>query len=233
MAQAKLGPRLSILLLCINICFLTSLGLAAFYYRLLPSSLLSVLVYIIFWALLFASAVDFFDSRSYGKLSGRKFLVLAFAVVLISALLTHSVWAIVTPRWSFIVSTDKAIYRPGEAVAITVYLKNNGLISHSFKSALRNPVFVSVEYQYSPSIPFLHQVYYSPLNRTITAFAVEPGETLERSFLWNQTDIYDPEQEIEQGIYWIHALVPGESASTTFGSGNIFSDWTSINITST
>ena len=233
MTQAKIGSRLSILLFCINIFFLTSLGLASFYYGLLPSSFLLILVYVIIWALLFASAVDFFDARSDGKLSGRKFLIIAFGIVLISALFTHSVWAVVTPRWSFVVSTDKTTYRPGEPVAITVYLKNNGMISHSFKSALGNPVFISVEYQYSPSIPFLHQVYYSPFNRTITAFAVEPDKTLERSFLWNQTDIYSPEQEIEQGLYWIQALIPGESASTTFWSGSIFSDWTSINITST
>jgi len=232
MAQAKFGPRLQILLFCINIFFLTSLGLAAFYYGLLPSSFLLVLVYIIIWALLFASAVDFFDNRSYGRLSGRKFLVLAFGVVLVSALFTHSVWAIITPRWSFVVSTDKTTYRPGEPLSITVSLKNNGLISHSFKSALSNPIFVSVEYQYSPSIPFLHQVYYSPFSETVAAFVVEPGEILERSFLWNQTDIYNPEQEIEQGLYWIHALIPRETAET-IGFDNIFSAWTSINITST
>lgn len=232
MAQAKLGPRLSILLLCINIFFLTGLGLAAFFYRLLPSSPLLVLVYIIIWALLFASAVDFFDSRSDGKLSGRKFLILAFGVVLISALSTHSVWAIVTPRWSFNVSTDKATYRSGETVTITVSLKNNGLIPHSFKSALSNPVFVSVEYEYSPSSPFLHQVYYSPFSRAITTFIVEPGEILEGIFLWNQTDIYNPEEEMEQGTYWVHALIPGENAGVAFGSGNIFSAWTTMNITS-
>ena len=216
-----------------NIFFLTSLGLAAFYYGMLPSSFLFILVYIIIWALLFASAVDFFDGRSSGKLSGRKFFILAFGVVLISVLFTHSVWAIVTPRWSFIVSTNKATYTRGELVTITVSLQNNGLISHSFKSALSDPVFVSIEYQYSPGIPFLHQVYYSPFSRAITAFTVEPGEIFERSFLWNQTDIYNPEEEVEQGTYWVHALIPGENAGVAFGSGNIFSAWTTMNITST
>jgi len=232
MSQAKFGPRLHILLFCINIFFLASLGLAAFYYGLLPSSFPLLLVYVIIWALLFASAVDFFDSRTDGKLSGRKFLILACGVVLVSALFTHSVWAVVTPRWSFVVSTDKTMYRPSEPLSITVSLKNNGLIPHSFKSALSNPIFVSIEYQYSPSIPFFHQVYYSPFDETVTAFVVEPEETLERSFSWNQTDIHNPEQEIEQGLYWIHALIPGETAET-IGFDYIFSAWTSINITST
>jgi hypothetical protein len=207
------------------------MGFAAFYYGLLPSSFPLLLVYVIIWALLFALAVDFFDSRSDGKLSGKKFLILACGVVLVSALFTHSVWAVVTPRWSFVVSTDKTMYRPGEPLAITVSLKNNGLISHSFKSALSNPVFISIEYQYSPNIPFLHQVYYSPFSEAVTAFAVEPGETLERSFSWNQTDIYSPEQEIEQGRYWIHAAIPRETAET-IGFDNIFSAWTTLNITS-
>jgi len=229
MAQAKSGPRLSTVLFCIAVFSLTGIGLAVFHYRMLALPFLFIFVYITAWALLFGFAVDSLSGK--GKPSGKKVLTLTVGVMLTSALFTHSIWTITTPKWSFSVSTDRATYRLGEDVIIITSLRNMGFISHSFGSASSSPVVVGVEYQYSENPAGRYMVWYSPISRSVTGFAVGPGETLERSFLWNQTNIYHPEERIREGTYWIHALIPKDS-SETIGFDNLFSAWTTMNITS-
>jgi hypothetical protein len=234
MAQVKSGTRLYTLLFCIAVFFLTSVGLAVLSYGMLPASFffIFILVYVTAWALLFASAVDFLDGK--GKFSGKKAFVLAFGVMLVSALFTHLVWTITTPKWSFSVSTDRSTYRLGEPVTITASLRNLGFITHSFRSASSNPVVVSVEYQ-STANSMSYQVWYSSISRSATEFSAGPGETLERNFSWNQTNTVNPglwNQTYMPGTYWVLAFVPKDTAQT-FGFDNFFFARTNMNITST
>lgn len=159
-----------------------------------------------------------------GKLSEKRILLLAFCVIIIATAVTSSVWTVITPKWSFAVATDKSSYRFGEDVKITVSLKNLGLFIHSFKSALSDPVLVSVASKRHS------QVWYSPYHRSITEFSIGPKESLERNFIWNQTNIHSPEKEIGPGIYYIKAFIPSERAD--IGWDDLFRAWTSINITS-
>lgn len=236
MAQPKLGPKLFILLFCIAIFLLTSMGLAVYQYGMLVEpSFLFTLAYMIAWALLLALTVDLFGGKGGSKLSGMRILILTLGVMLLSTLFTHVVWTITAPKWSFSVSADGATYRPGETVTIKASLSNMGMTPHSFISASNNPVVIRVEYQYTANPTQRFEVYYSSLSIDITRFTVEAGETLERNFLWNQTDIYRPEQEIGQGTYWIQAFIPRDNAETFghIGLDALFSAWTSINITLT
>lgn len=238
MAQRKLRPRFYTVLFFVAVFFLTSVGLAALHYNMLPSSLLIVLFYLMAWALLFALAVDFFGGKD--KFSGKKILVLIFGVMLVSTLFTHLVWTIITPRWSFSVSTDKSVYELGETVTITASLMNMGFITHSFKSASDKPIYVIVEYlearYYGYEVwytPLGYDIWEDPRERNVTEFSVGPNETLERNFSWNQTNtsiVHHWNQTYMPGTYRISAYIPRDTAGTP--SDNIFSAWTRMNITS-
>ena len=214
MAQTKHVSRLYTLLFCIAVFFLTSVGLAVFAYEIFPFYLgLIAFIYLVAWVMLFAFAVDFF--RGKGNISGKKILVLTFGVMLASAVFTHSVWTIVTPSWSFSVSTDKSTYRLGELVIITASLRNTGFITHSFKSASSSPVVIGVEYRGVLGYPMGYQVYFSSVNESVTEFWLGPTETLEKSFSWNQTNTVIPKfwnyQTYMPGIYSISALIPKDT----------------------
>jgi len=205
---------------------LTAVGLAFLYYEVLVPPFLFVFAYLVSWILVFGFAFDFFIIGA--KLSKKKFLLLIFGVIIISITVTHSVWTIVTPRWSFSVTTDKNTYRLGENVTITATLRNHGLIAHSFKSSISDPVVIHVRAY------MITSVWYTPFNYEITEFTVFPNQPLERTFVWNQTKSVNIEfgKEIEPGTYYIGAHIPG-SSSEPFIDYEIFRAWTSINITST
>jgi hypothetical protein len=165
-------------------------------------------------------------------LSKKKFLLLTFGVIIISITATHSVWAIVTPRWSFSVTTDKNTYRLGEEVKITVSLKNLGFVTHSFKSRVIEPVFIIIEYEYTDhTIP----VWCSSVHEIITGFSIKPNQSLERNFVWNQTKSVNIEfgEEIEPGGYYIKTFIPSADSTMPITVDNLFWAWASINITST
>jgi hypothetical protein len=65
-------------------------------------------------------------------------------VVVIGLVAPYSVWAIIIPRWSFSIITDKSTYELGEPVQIKVTLQNVGSITHSFTSAVSNPLVVQI-----------------------------------------------------------------------------------------
>lgn len=216
--------RFYTLLFSVTIFILTAVGLVIAYTGPPILRLLLILAYVFACPFVYTFAVDFLIGD--GKLSGKKVLLLTFSVMIIAVTVTHSVWTIVTPRWSFSVSTDKSTYRLGEAVQITVSLENLGFITHSFKSSLSDPVVISIETYW------LTQVWYSPYHYNITEFTVPPHQSLERTFIWNQTNIHFPEEEIEPGTYGIEAFIPS-SSSEIVDSDKLFWAWTSINITST
>ncbi len=214
--------RLYILLFCVAIFSLTAIGLVIVYMATPFGRLLLLAPYTGAWALVWALAVDFLIGD--GKLNRKKVLLLAFGVMVISATVTHSVKTVVTPNWSFSVSTNKSTYILGEDVKITVSLENLGFITHSFKSAFSDPVQILIMCTH-------RNVWYSPYHDKITEFTVPPHQSLEWTFIWNQTNKNYPEQEIEPGTYSIRAIIGSVTSDRPFFNP-IFSDWTSINITS-
>lgn len=167
-------------------------------------------------------------------MSKKRFVVLVFSLVLAVIVAAYSVWAVITPKWSFSVTTNRTAYGLGENVEIIVSLKNMGFITHAFKSRISNPVVVSIEYQHTENPTSRIQVWFSPFQEDITEFSVGPNFSLDRHFVWNQTksvNIWIGEG-IELGIYWIQAFIPEYSSDMPIGVDNIFWAWTSINITS-
>jgi hypothetical protein len=225
MAQ-KTKFRLYALLFCVTVFIINALGLAFFWYKMLVPPFWFGFIYPIAYILLIVFAHDFFIVDS--KLSRKKSLLLVLGVLAISSIVTHSVWAIVTPRWSFSVTTDKNTYRLGENVTITATLRNHGLIAHSFKSSISDPVVIHIRAY------MLTSIWYTPRHYNLTEFTVFPNQPLERTFVWNQTKSVNIEfgKEIEPGTYYIGAHIPGPSSEPFIGY-EIFRAWTSINITST
>jgi len=205
---------------------MVTIGLAFLAYEIWVPPFWFTFAYFVAWILVFGFGFDYFVIRA--KFSRKKALLITFGIIIMSITVTHSVWAIITPRWSFSVTTDKNTYRLGENVTITATLRNHGLIAHSFKSSISDPVVIHVRAY------MITSVWYTPFNYEITEFTVFPNQPLERTFVWNQTKSVNIEfgKEIEPGTYYIGAHIPG-SSSEPFIDYEIFRAWTSINITST
>jgi len=154
------------------------------------------------------------------RLSANKIVALILSAVILWVTVTY----LVSPRWSFSVTTDKTAYRFGENVFITVFLENVGLLTQSFESSISDPVVVSIQKEGS-------QVWYSQFHFNTTHFSLGSREKIERNFVWNQSSIYSW-VGIEPGAYYVIAFIPkGELISD-------ISDWlfrasTTIDITST
>lgn len=216
--------RLYILLFSSAIFLLTAIGLVVLYIGKTVLTFWFIFAFLIALPCVFVFFVQplFTGER---KLSGKKIVLLTLVVTLMGVVVTHSVWTIVTPRWSFSVTTDKFTYILGENVKITVSLRNIGFIAHSFKSSLSDPVVVSIETHE------VMQVWYSPYHLNITEFKIPAQQSLERAFIWNQTNIHLPEKGIEPNKYYIVAFIPAATSNDRFWN-RIFSAETSINITS-
>lgn len=210
---------------------LTALGLAIVYSGEKVLGFWSIFAYIIALSCTYAFLVQPLLAGER-KLSGKKIVLLTFSVTMLGAIVTHSVWTIITPRWSFSVTTDESTYRLGDDVNITVCLKNLGFITHSFESRVNDPVVVGVKHQYTENPTITSQVWYSSYHINITPFSIRPNESLERNFIWNQTNLYLPEREIKPGTYFIEAFVPSAESTMPVSVDTLFWVWTSINITS-
>ncbi len=229
-----MNSKLHLLLFSAAIFILTAIGLIVFYLGRLVLTFWLILAYIIAYPCIFAIFIP--QLTSEGKLNGKKILLLTLSITLISITATSSVWTLITPNWSFSVATDKSSYKLGEDVKITITLKNAGYITHSFKSAVSNPILVSVEYQYSDNPTQTYQVWYSPFHRSMTEFSVGPNESLERTFIWNQTNTANPwfwNQTYTSGTYEIVAWIQDAKAEIEIpGAHTLFIAYTSINVTS-
>jgi hypothetical protein len=229
MAQ-KTKSKLYTLLFCVTVFIINALGLALYWYKMLVPPFWFGFAYPIAYILLIVLAHDFFIAGS--KLSRKKSLLLVLGVLTISSIVTHSVWAIVTPSWSFSVTTDKNTYRLDEEVKITVSLKNLGFVTHSFKSRAIEPIYIVIEYDYKHHTT---PVWWSSVHESLTEFSIKPNQSLERNFVWNQTKSVniDLGEEIEPGGYYIKAFIPSADFTMPFTVYNLFWAWTKINITST
>mgnify|MGYP000371381594 CR=1 FL=1 len=164
------------------------------------------------------------DKKSL-QVSKRKIILLALSVVVIGLTVPYSVWAVITPNWAFSVTTDKSTYELGEPVQIKVTLKNLGFIEHSLTSGFKDLVIVSISNREFQNIWYNGRHIYDWID---TQFTVPAHQSLEKTFIWNQTNINFPEKEIEPGTYWIEASIPDSDAPTP-----LFYAYTTINITST
>lgn len=177
----------------------------------------------------FIGFVEIATDKKPLQVSRRKIIFLALSVIVIGLTLPYSVWAVVTPNWSFSVTTDKSTYELGEPVQIRVTLENLGFITHSFTSAVSDPVVVQILWER------YHEVWYSNPFHIVTEFTVTPHQSFERTFTWNQTNTSNPglwNQTFMPGTYIIKALIPN-SQSELIEDDPLFRTQTSINITST
>jgi hypothetical protein len=175
------------------------------------------------WIFAFVFAFDHvLNNRGF---SGRRFLLLIFCLIIASSVVTHAAWIVGTPKWSFMVSTDKSNYMQNETIQITVTLKNIGYIPHSFISITDPPLIVEVE-----------GIWYTPIvDRNQTTITLSPGQNLTRTFTWNQTITYvQPPVPVRPGAYYLYAFVPDpNSYPSTLPYLPPFWSRTIVNITST
>jgi hypothetical protein len=155
--------------------------------------------------------------------------VLIIILFLVVAVTLSFFWVVLTPRWSFTVATNKAVYAIGEDVQITVTLKNMGYIPQSITSAVASPVIVWVDQESA-------QAWYAPYNVQIdqTTFTIASDQSLTRTFTWNQS-WYN--QVRYPGQYRVRAAIPNAGivgiSDVGDSSGRQFYAYTAINITST
>jgi len=220
--------RLYLLLFSVAIFVLTALGVVVVYVGNFALSFWLIIAYLIAYPCIFALISV---PAGKGKLSWKKIFLLTFSITIIAIAVTSSVWTIVTPRWSFSVATDKTTYALGESVEITVSLENLGFITHSFTSRVSDPIVVSI-------LHGLSEVWFSPPHENKTEFSIRPKESLERHFIWNQTNTSNPwfwNQTYMPGTYSIYAFIPSTDSERVipWDVNNLFMAWTSISITST
>ena len=107
-------------------------------------------------------------------------------------------------------STDKSAYGIGEPVIITASLTNNALITCSFSSKASDPIqFIIMDWS-------LDSVYESEFHKNITAFSLSGGESLERTFIWNQVDTINVLPWNQTFGYGNRTYVPGTSRISAF-----------------
>lgn len=215
--------RFYVLWFSLLIFVLAAVGTVAFYIRQFILSFWLKLALLIAYPCVLAIFVPLLTGD--GKFTTKKILLLTTSITITAIAVTNLVLIVVTPKWSFSVTTDKSSYEVGEDVKITVSIKNLGFIAHSFESAISDPAMVSIEHQY--------QVWYSPFQRSITEFSIGPKESLETILIWNQTKLVNIQfgEEIEPGSYVIEAFTP-RASSFHISSNPLFYAETSINITS-
>lgn len=204
-----MGFKLSLFAFSAWICVLTGASLAAIVYYAGDVYFWVYPLVVFGWVFAFAFAFDFvLDKRGF---SGKRLILLVFCLIIASSGVTHAVWIVGTPKWSFVVSTDKSAYMQDETVQITVTLKNLGYIPHCFPSYTSPPIIVEIWNADltvgSPPEPAL-QVWYSVfVYKHQTTFTISPGQSFIRTFAWNQTDIQYP-VPIGPGTYIVNAYVP-------------------------
>jgi len=151
-------------------------------------------------------------------------------LILILASMIYGFWLILTPRWSFTVTTNKTDYALGEDVRITVTLKNTGLIPQSMTSPVADPVMLWIEFASAPGA----YAWFSDVHKNLATFTIAPGQALTRVFIWNQT-WWDKTNY--PGAYFVQAAIPEPSLddvnTVTIGYGRQFYAYSEINITAT
>jgi hypothetical protein len=135
----------------------------------------------------------------------RKIVSIALIVIAVGAIIPYSVWTFLgplyTPNWTFSLTTDRSTYELGESVQIKVTLKNHGSVGHWFISCTSNPIEVGIRMRTGA------QVWFSRSPRTKAKFMIPAGQSLERTFIWNQTCNCFPPSQIRPDTYIIWAYI--------------------------
>jgi len=142
----------------------------------------------------------------------KKIVSIALIVIAIGAIVPYSVWAFLDPvytsNWAFTLTIDRFTYELGEPVQIKVALKNHGSVGHWFISCSSNPVIVKIMRGEYPTV----WISMSPTHDKKTKFMIPANQSLERTFIWNQTcNLYafgKPAHQIEPETYTIRAYIP-------------------------
>jgi len=123
-------------------------------------------------------------------------------LVLVVGVTLSFFWILLTPRWSFTIATNKAVYAIGEEVQITATLKNTGYIPQTITSGFTSLVIVWVE-----RLPDDVQVWYAPshVQTNQTTFMIDPEQSLTRTFIWNGS-------WVNQVRYSFKAAIPSANA---------------------
>lgn len=228
--------RFSLISFCLAVFSSTALGLTALYARF-------SLVHL-FW-LVFAYAIAISCTYLFvvqplltgeRRVARRMIVLLMSSMVTIGGVVMHTAWTVVAPTWSFSVSTDKSTYTLGEEVRITTSLQNPGFITHSLRSALADPVVVSVEHQPTENPTSTIQVWYSPHRWETAQFSVAPSHSLKRDFIWNQTNTANPwfwDDIYMSGTYQVVAFIPDAEAEylSPFGAHMLLIAFAVFNVT--
>lgn len=112
------------------------------------------------------------------KLKRLTILAVCLALIFITP---YTAYAIITPNWSFTVSTDKSIYKLGENITITATLTNHGYITHSITTS-----------ETSTWIRFCARkaswdLWWSLTQLNETEFSLASKQTIKKTVIWSQT----------------------------------------------
>jgi hypothetical protein len=105
------------------------------------------------------------------------------------------------PNWAFSLTTDRSTYELGEPIQIRVTLENHGSVGHWFISCLSNPIEVGIRIRGGSHI------WFSRSPKAKAKFMISAGQSLERTFIWNQTCNCSPPSQIKPDTYIIWAFI--------------------------
>jgi uncharacterized protein (DUF58 family) len=147
-------------------------------------------------------------------------VVIACLLITLIAVTPFIVSAIITPKWSFRLTTDKPSYSLGENVTITATLENTGYFTQSFTSIYPEPIQTIVTEKGEPwDIRDFLTVWVSTSGKSNTTITVPTGHTVTATYIWDQKNTYTPDawdSTYEAGRYLVEAYV------TAFGSPQSF-----------
>lgn len=142
-------------------------------------------------------------------------MTLIIVLVLLIASLLSFFWFVLTPRWSFTITTDKTIYTSTDDIRFNVTLKNTGYIPQTITSGitrefsgLTSPVFVVINVEDYHSGGMEYYVWYNGDPKIASASLTLPaGDSITRTYEFNQSLI---EQRYRSGphIIYLYAVVP-------------------------
>jgi hypothetical protein len=142
-------------------------------------------------------------------------MILVIVLALLIASFLSFFLVVLTPRWSFTITTDKTIYTASDDIRFTVTLKNAGYIPQTITSGITRelsgitePLFVVIDVEEDHNGLTGYYVWYSgdPKNAS-SSLTLPAGNSITRTYEFNQSLI---EQGYRSGPYiiWIYAVIP-------------------------
>jgi hypothetical protein len=183
------SPLYIILLIAIFPFLLAGFLFYLLIYNLPPVLFLPLAAFALIGTYLYLKRVyKYYEERKLKKLFAS---TLVFALILITP---YPIYIILAPNWSLKVTTDKATYRLGESVNITITLANRGYVTHTFPpERIEGGFVVTVLGQTTGSQTTLWWIRLGFSDTVIqNGVTLEAGHALERNVFWDQTNTEDP-----------------------------------------